>query len=83
MRKQDAPRPRQRNPAPVTHNGERDNEATTHRAVGLFFLTVIVLAAASLAAAYTGQELAGGAKITIDQARPCRQPYSFAFGDAN
>jgi uncharacterized membrane protein YkoI len=43
--------------------------ATTPRAVGLVVLTAIVLAAAGPAAAYTGQELAGGAKITIDQAR--------------
>jgi hypothetical protein len=43
--------------------------ATTPRAVGLVVLTAIVLAAARPAAAYTGQELAGDAKITIDQAR--------------
>ena len=43
--------------------------ATTPRAVGLVVLTAIVLAAAGPAAAYTGQELAGDAKITIDQAR--------------
>ena len=43
--------------------------ATTPRAVGLIVLTAIVLAAAGPAAAYTGQELAGDAKITIDQAR--------------
>jgi uncharacterized membrane protein YkoI len=44
-------------------------KATTPRAVGLFFLTAMVLAAAGPAAAYTGQELDGEAKITIDQAR--------------
>jgi hypothetical protein len=44
-------------------------KATTPRAVGLFLLTVTVLAAAGPATAYTGQELAGDAKITIDQAR--------------
>jgi hypothetical protein len=43
--------------------------ATTPRAVGLVVLTAIVLAAAGPAAAYTSQELAGDAKITIDQAR--------------
>ena len=44
-------------------------KATTPRAVGLFLLTVTVLAAAGPTTAYTGQELAGDAKITIDQAR--------------
>lgn len=43
--------------------------ATTPRAVGLVVLTALVLAAAGPATAYTGQELAGDAKITIDQAR--------------
>lgn len=42
---------------------------TTTRAVGLFVLTAVVLAAAGPAAAYSGQELAGEAKVTIDQAR--------------
>ncbi len=36
---------------------------------GLISSTVIVLAMAGSAAAYTGQELAGTAKITIQQAR--------------
>ena len=44
-------------------------KATTPRAVGLVFLTAMVLAAAGPAAAYTGQELAHEAKITIEQAR--------------
>ena len=44
-------------------------KATTPRAVGLVLLTVVVLCAAGPAAAYTGQELAGDAKITLDQAR--------------
>ena len=43
-------------------------KATTPR-VGLIGLTVIVLAVADPAAAYTGQHLAGKAKITIEQAR--------------
>ena len=43
--------------------------ATTPRVVGLIVLTAIVLAAAGPVAAYTGQELAGEAKITIEQAR--------------
>ena len=43
--------------------------ATTSRGVGLIGLTVIVLTVAGPAAAYTGQELAGKAKITIEQAR--------------
>ena len=44
-------------------------KATTSRGVGLLGLTVIVLAIAGPAAAYTGQQLAGKAKITIEQAR--------------
>jgi uncharacterized membrane protein YkoI len=44
-------------------------KATTSCIVGLHGLTVIVLAIAGPAAAYTGQELAGEAKITIQQAR--------------
>ena len=44
-------------------------KATTSRGVGLVGLTVIVVAVAGPAAAYTGQELAGKAKITIEQAR--------------
>ena len=44
-------------------------KATTSCGVGLHGLTVIVLAIAGPAAAYTGQELAGEAKITIEQAR--------------
>ena len=44
-------------------------KATTSRGVGLLGLTVIVLAVAGPAAAYTGQKLAGKAKITIEQAR--------------
>jgi uncharacterized membrane protein YkoI len=43
--------------------------ATTPRAVGLLLLTVMIPMAAGPAAAYTGQELAGDAKITVDQAR--------------
>jgi uncharacterized membrane protein YkoI len=43
--------------------------ATTPRAVGLLLLTVMIPMAAGPAAAYVGQELAGDAKITIDQAR--------------
>ena len=43
--------------------------ATTPRAVGLLLLTVMIPMAAGPAAAYIGQELAGDAKITIDQAR--------------
>ena len=44
-------------------------KATTSRGVGLLGLTVIVLAIAGPAAAYSGQQLAGKAKITIEQAR--------------
>jgi uncharacterized membrane protein YkoI len=44
-------------------------KATTSCGVGLLGLTVMVLAVAGPAAAYTGQELAGKAKITIKQAR--------------
>lgn len=44
-------------------------KATTSRGVGLLGLTVIVLAVAGPAAAYTGQRLASQAKITIEQAR--------------
>ena len=44
-------------------------KATTPRAVGLLLLTVMIPMAVGSAAAYTGQELAGDAKITIDQAR--------------
>lgn len=43
--------------------------ATTPRAVGLVLLLAFDLAAAGPAAAYTGQELASKAKVTIDQAR--------------
>ena len=43
--------------------------ATTARGVGLIGLTAIALAIAGPSAAYTGQELAGKAKITIEQAR--------------
>jgi uncharacterized membrane protein YkoI len=44
-------------------------KATTSPGVGLLGLTVMVLAVAGPAAAYTGQGLAGKAKITIKQAR--------------
>ena len=44
------------------------NSAMSH-GFGLFGLTLMVLATASPAAAYTGQELAGKAKVTIEQAR--------------
>ena len=44
-------------------------KVTTSNGVGLIGLTVIVLAVAGQAAAYTGQELAGKARITIEQAR--------------
>ena len=44
-------------------------KATTSRGVALLGLTVIVLAVAGPAAAYTGQKLASQAKITIEQAR--------------
>lgn len=44
-------------------------KATTSRGVGLIGLTVIVLAVAGPAAAYTGQRLASQVKITIEQAR--------------
>ena len=44
-------------------------KATTSRAVGLIGLTVSVLAIAGPVAAYTGQKLAGKARITIEQAR--------------
>ena len=43
--------------------------ATTPRAVGLLLLTVMIPMAVGPAAAYTGQQLARDAKITIDQAR--------------
>ena len=43
--------------------------ATTPRAVGLLLLTVMIPMTAGPAAAYIVQELAGDAKITIDQAR--------------
>jgi uncharacterized membrane protein YkoI len=42
--------------------------ATTPRAVGLLLLTVMIPMAVGPAAAYTGQQLARDAKITIDQA---------------
>ena len=48
-------------------------KATTSRVVGLLGSTAIVLAAAGPAAAYTGQKLAGKAKITIEQARAIAQ----------
>lgn len=44
-------------------------KTTTPRAAELFVLTAMVLAWAGPAAAFAGQELAGEAKITIDQAR--------------
>jgi uncharacterized membrane protein YkoI len=44
-------------------------KATASRGVGLFSLTVLVLATAGPAAAYTGQEFAGKARITMEQAR--------------
>ncbi len=44
-------------------------KATTSQRVGLLGLTVVVLAIAGPAAAYTGQQLAGKARITIEQAR--------------
>lgn len=44
-------------------------KATTSLGVGLLGLTTIALSIAGPAAAYTGQELAGKAKITIEQAR--------------
>lgn len=44
-------------------------KVTTSGAVGLIGLTVIVLAVAGPAAAYTGQKLAGKARITMEQAR--------------
>ena len=44
-------------------------KVTTSRGVGLLGLTVIVLAVAGPAAAYTGQRLASQAKISIEQAR--------------
>ncbi|MFZ3326879.1 MAG: PepSY domain-containing protein [Methylocella sp.] len=44
-------------------------KATTPRAVGLLLLTVMIPMAVGSAAAYTGQQLARDAKITIDQAR--------------
>ena len=44
-------------------------KATTSRGVGLIGLTVTVLAVAAPAAAYTGQEVAGKAQISIEQAR--------------
>ena len=43
--------------------------AKASRCVGALGLTVIALAVACPSAAYTGQELAGKAKITIEQAR--------------
>ncbi len=43
--------------------------ATTPRAVGLALLMAVVLAAGGRVEAFTGQELAKGAKVTIDQAR--------------
>ena len=52
------------------HGQRRETlKATTSRGVGLLGLTVIVLAIAGPAAAYTGQQLAGKARITIEQAR--------------
>ena len=44
-------------------------KATTPRAVGLLLFTVMIPMAVGSAAAYTGQQLARDAKITIDQAR--------------
>jgi uncharacterized membrane protein YkoI len=43
--------------------------ATTHRAIAFVGLIAMALAAAGPASAYTGQELATKARITIDQAR--------------
>jgi uncharacterized membrane protein YkoI len=43
-------------------------KATTPRAVGLLLFTVMIPMAVGSAAAYTGQQLARDAKITIDQA---------------
>src|SRR3984885_4061422 len=69
MLKEDAWRPRQGNPC-VNHIQRRETmNATTPRAVGLLLLTVMIPMAAGPAAAYTGQQLARDAKITIDQAR--------------
>ena len=44
-------------------------KATTPRAVGLLLFTVMIPMAVGSAAAYTGQQPARDAKITIDQAR--------------
>ena len=44
-------------------------KATTPRAVGLLLFTVMIPMAVGSAAAYTGQQLARDAKITINQAR--------------
>ena len=44
-------------------------KATASCGVGMFGLAALVLAMASPAAAYTGQQLAGKARITIEQAR--------------
>jgi uncharacterized membrane protein YkoI len=43
--------------------------ATTSRGVGLLGLTAVALAVSGPGAAYTGQQLAGKGKITIEQAR--------------
>ena len=43
--------------------------AATSRGPGLLGLTIIALAVAGPSAAYTGQQLAGKAKIKIEQAR--------------
>lgn len=44
-------------------------KTTASYGVGLFGLTVMLLAIAGPAAAYTGQQLAGKTRITIEQAR--------------
>jgi hypothetical protein len=59
-------------PLRQSHTTERDNECDDARAVGLLLLTVMIPMAAGPAAAYIGHELAGDAKITIDQARAMR-----------
>ena len=53
----------------ITRHRRETLKATTSRGVGLIGLTVIVLAVAGPAAAYTGQRLASQAKITMEQAR--------------
>jgi hypothetical protein len=68
MWKEDAWRLRQGKPCASYIQWRETMNATTPRAVGLLLLTAMIPMAAGPAVAYVGQELAGDAQITIDQA---------------